>query len=320
MSKTIRERDSISFRDEHDIVSGSGLWTKTEVIGGYDLHRSPTGKSTLGETLFSKHNMVPIGGVTYAMENLFGVKCNQFVVPTLYSQTGIGLPDSETPTESYKSPNGDVTVNYRYGHFVQLFGVGITGTAENDVTQYPVSYRENSINLSKVTNSGLTLTGTMVPFRRASENLSQSDAAKYFGKKQDPDDNTITNYYLKKFESDPEIKHVWKTGDDVEDESAVTASEVWENNSGSNDIESFTEIILKVSKKDVKDWFTSIDQEERTRINTIALFSGRYVRDESNPADLGDYQDVRLFSKLIIPVEYLSLSKDLNIIYRVYGS
>ena len=312
--------DRLFLNDKTVQPPAGGLWARTEVIGGYDLRRSPNGKSTLGETLFGEHNMVPIGGVTYAMEQLFGIKCSQFSVPTLYSQTGIGLPDSETPTETFQTPTGESNVIYRQGHFVQLFGVGITGTAENDVTMYPVSYRENSINISKVTNTGLTLTGTMVPFRRAVENLSNTDAIKYFGKKQDPEDKTITNYYLKRFESDPEIKHIWKTGEDVESESAVTSSEVWENNSGSNDIESFTEIILKISKKDIKEWFISLDQEDRARVNTIALFTGKYVKDPTNPADLGDYQDVRLFSKLMIPVEYMSLSKDLNIIYRVYGS
>ena len=78
---------------------------------------------------------------------------------------------------------------------------------------------------------------------------------------------------------------------------------------------------MKISTKDVKDYFTYIEQSDKTRINTIALFNGKYVY--NNDTDLngvGDYQDVRLFSKLNIPVEYLSMNKDLNIIYRVYGS
>ena len=76
----------------------------------------------------------------------------------------------------------------------------------------------------------------------------------------------------------------------------------------------------KVSKKDVKEWFVNLEQEDRTRINTIALFNGRFVKNDDDPTDYGDYEDVRLFSKLNIPVEFLSLSKDLNIIYRIYGA
>jgi hypothetical protein len=79
-----------------------------------------------------------------------------------------------------------------------------------------------------------------------------------------------------------------------------------------NAVESFTEIVLKVSKKDIKEWFIHLEQEDRTRINTIALFNGQYNNN--------DYRDVRLFSKLCINPEYLNLSKDLNIIYRVYGA
>ena len=129
-----------------------------------------------------------------------------------------------------------------------------------------------------------------------------------------------TAYYLKRFEADPVIKHIWKTGEDVEDETLVSSSDIWDNTTGLNAVESFTEIILKISRKDVKEWFTHLQQEDRTRVNTIALFTGRFVKDENDPTDYGEYQDVRLFSKLNIPVEYLSLSKDLNFIYRVYGA
>ena len=125
-------------------------------------------------------------------------------------------------------------------------------------------------------------------------------------------------YYLKTFESEPVIKHIWKTGDDVDNETLVSSADVWQNNLGMNAVESFTECVLRITKKDVKEWFISIGQEDRTRITTIALFNGRFVKNTSDPGDYGDYQDVRMFSKLNIPTEYLSLTKDLNIIYRVY--
>ena len=146
-----------------------------------------------------------------------------------------------------------------------------------------------------------------------------SERKQYFGKLKSSS-NGETAYYLKRFESDPVIKHVWKTGEDVDEETLVTESEVWENTSGLNAVETFTEIILKIGKRDIKEWFLALDQEDRTRINTIALFNGRFVKDNNNPADYGDYEDVRLFSKLCINPEYLTLSKDFNIIYRVYGS
>ena len=172
--------------------------------------------------------------------------------------------------------------------------------------------------MTRVTEDGLTLRGTMLPFRYTSTVLSSTERKKYFGKKTF--DNGYSGYYLKRFESDPVIKHVWKTGEDTDEETLVSSADVWDNTVGRNVVESFTECICKVSYKDVKEWFAALAQEDRTRINTIATFSGRYVTNPNDPGDPGDYQDVRLFSKLNIPVEYLTLNKDLNIIYRSYGA
>lgn len=340
MSKLLK--DKFSFSDNSDGVKiptqTHGLWAKTVVMASYDdvevdkngishfVKKIPTGISELGETLFrterakplfSESNMVPIGGCQYAMEKLFEVKCDQITVPTMYSENGIGLADSLAPTETYTSPDGNVNVQYRYGHFVQLFGIGITGTAENDITVHPVDYREKNIELNRVTTDGLTLTGTMLPFRFTAETLSALDRKKYFGKKVHSTGET--GYYLKRFENDAVIKHIWKTGDDFtndNEETLVSSADVWQNNIGMNAVESFTECVLKISKKDVKEWFINLEQEDRARINTIALFNGQFVKD--NSTDSGDYRDVRMFSKLNIPTEYLSLNKDLNIIYRVY--
>ena len=334
-------KENLFFKDKNKVgmpdVHNSGLWARTKIMASYDdveqdkngishfVKKIPTGVNKLGETIFKKEegtllfsaeNMVPIGGCEYAMELLFGMKGSQFTVPTMYDANGIGAANSTPPTESYLTPNGNVNVLYRYGHFVQLFGVGITGTAENDITVHPVGYRENNIELSAVTTDGLTLTGTMIPFRFTAEMLADRERRQYFGKKTV--DTGETAYYLKRFEQDPVIKHIWKIGDDVDNETLVSSDEVWENNVGSNAVESFTECLLRITKDDIKEWFIALGQEDRTRINTIALFNGRFVQDTADTTDYGDYQDVRLFSKLNIPVEFLSLNKDLNIIYRVY--
>lgn len=314
----IRADDRLHLHDK--VQNKSGFWAKTEIIAGYGNIINPMmGKSTLDEVIFTGHNTVPLGGVQYVMERLFGVR-GPISVPTLYRPsadeiTGIGKPDSNYPTETYKDPSGDKRVIYRPGHLVNLFGIGITGHAENDVTVYPVDYRENSITINKTTADGTVVTGTMIPFRHTSEELNEVDAKKYFGKLVK--DGT-TSYYLKKFEQDAAIKHIWKTGEDDENETEVSQDEVWQNNVGSNIVETYAEFILKVSKKDVKEWFKSIDQSDRSRITTFALYSGEYVVDEGET--YGDYRDVYMFSKFNMPTEYLSLSKDLNIIYRVYGN
>jgi len=320
MSNTL-VTDKLSFTDNIGMpqLSNSGIWARTEVIGGYgDVKLNPLGKSTLGETCFRQHNIVPIGGVSYVMEHLFGIPETQISIPTLYDETGIGLPNSIAPTETYETPYGTRSIVYRYGHCVQLFGVGVTGTAESDSTIYSPDYRDKSIELSKVNSDGLTITGTMLPFRYTVDTLPTSERKQYFGKKVDS--KGVTGYYLKKFETEPVIKHIWKTGEDVENETLVSPTDVWNNTSGLNAVESFTEIILKISKKDIKEWFAALEQEDRARINTIALFNGQFINDKSNPADFGEFRDIKLFSKLCIKPEYLSMAKDLNIIYRVYGS
>ena len=61
-------KDSINAKNAY---SATSLWADTEVIGGYDLNYSLNGKSTLGKTLFTKRNTVPIGGAQNVMELLF---------------------------------------------------------------------------------------------------------------------------------------------------------------------------------------------------------------------------------------------------------
>lgn len=317
INEKISTKETLDFPD----VRG-GLWAKTEVIGGYgDVDLNPTGKSSLSEEIFSTHNIVPIGGASYALQHIFGVEETQLDIPTLKSMHNIG-PDDSQPVidEIYITPDGTTTAVYRYGHFVQLFGIGITGTAENDISIYQCDYRENSINMDKVNADGLEVNGVMLPFRYTAHSLDSLENKKYFGKVTN-ETNGYTSYYLKRFETNTIIKHIWKTGEDIENDVLVPSSDVWEDVSGVNAVETFAEMILKISKEDVKEYFRDyLEQPSRCRFNTIGLFSGRFVSPASNDAVYGDYEDVRLFSKLCINPEYLDLNKDLNIIYRVYAS
>ena len=311
-------KDTVSFKDD---IKNSGIWARTEILAGYGYKKNPNGKSTLDEVLFSTSNIVPLGGVSFVFSDLFGVD-DDITVPTLYSQKGIGIPDSATPTETYYSPDGEEDstgnrvrhVKYRYGHIVQLFGVGITGTSENDISIYKPDYRENTIEIDKTISDLGEVTGQMIPFRFTGEDLTTAEAMKYFGKKSF--DGGITAYYLKKFESDPDIKHIWNTGADIDDEVSLTDADAWTNTttSSTNSVESFVEMYIQINKKDLKEYFDAIDEEDKTRFNTLALYTGRYNRD----AD--DFEDVRMFSKLCINPEFMTLTKDLDFIYRIYGA
>lgn len=285
MNKKIN--DSLSFNDKLDSAAQSrGLWVKTEIIGGYGLHTNSNGVSELGEVVFRTHNTVPIGGVQFVMEMLYGVN-GPIVVPTL-NEKGIGVQD---PTVE---PSGGMP--YAYGQKVCLFGVGTGGASENNLTALEVKYTENEIM-------------GMVPFRYTALPLSETDKTKYFGIREDED---ATAYFLKTFDAVPTIKHLYKDGEDGEDGSEVNSSVYTSSNEVG--IETFTETLLTISKKDVREWFAYNGNIETPRVNSIALFTAVY--DEGRK----DYANIKMFSKLNIPTESLSLAKDMNIIYRVYGA
>lgn len=307
-NKIIRSNDKLSFSD--GIGGGHGLWTKTEIFGGYGIHRNPlTGLSELDECIFGPEcNTVPVGGVQYAMEQIFGVR-GPINIPTLYDDLKIGLPNATYTNVDVDDPDGKHTMPYKYGNNVLLFGVGLTGSAENSITKYKVGYRENSINMTKTAEDGTVLDGIMLPFRYTTQVLSDSDQKKYFGKKTTDE---YVAYYLKRFEMDPIIKHLWDTGSS-DDEIEITNSEIWDS-SRTNPVQSITEMQLKITEKDIKEFFNITGRVDEPRFNTVALFNGVYN------AAKGDYENVRMFSKLYIPTEPVALQKDLDIIYRVYGS
>lgn len=311
-------------------VKKSGFWAKTQVLGGYDLHIGPTGISTLGETVFETTNMVPLGGVQYAMCKIFEAEPT-ISVPTLYDQLGIGLPNKNIEDYGYyeydipaiSTENHTKKLIYPPGHHVCLFGIGITGSAENNITQFPVDYTENSIAMTKIASDGTLLDGVMIPFRYTANELTEAEQSKYFGRKTFQ--NGITGYYLKKFETEPVIRHYYATSDDAEYIDEVDNT-VWTSYNPSN-IDTFTELVLKVNKLDVKQWAAANDGLESCRVNTVALFSAIYNPFGYSGTDgygsvlslAPDFQNIQMFSKLTIPTEPLQLNKDLDIIYRVYG-
>lgn len=310
----------------------SGIYQRTSIMGGYGFTRDANGISSLKETTFSESNMIPIGGCQYSFEQLFGVK-GPLTVPTLYEVSGntIGLPDvsmldykSNGEEIDYYVPalNGEENTKeivHPHGEYVCLFGVGLTGSAVNVLTKPPVDYKEYSIQESLGTEDGSQMTGIMVPFRFTANQLSDTDRIKYFGKTGEWTASNVDNigYYLKRFENDPIIKNFWKAAsDETESTNEVSQNEYFPrvNTVNSSTIESYTELVLKITPNDIKEWFDATSNIDETRINTIALFTGRYNKLKD------DYENVRLFSKLTFQVNNLSLTKDFVIIYRIYSS
>lgn len=306
-------KDSLSFNDKMSTQrKRNKLWTRTEIFGGHGIHKNPlTGLSELDEVIFGPmSNTVTIAGVQYAMESIFG-SAGPIEIPTLYDELGIGLPNAVYTNNVVDDPNETYTMPYRYGNRVCLFGIGLTGSAENSITKYPVDYREKSIQMTKTAEDGTELDGIMLPFRYTSQLLTETESKMYFGKKADGD---YTGYYLKKFENPPTIKHLWDSGSDGSDEEIeIINAEVWDS-TRTTAVQSMAEMQLKITEKDIKEYFNITGRIDEPRFNTIALFFADWNNDQQ------DYENVRLFSKLYIPTENVSLSKDLDLIYRVYGA
>ena len=333
----LKLKDGLGFQDKHTIqpmpeLHRSGVYKRTQILGGYGFSRDANGISSLGETVFSEENMVPSGGGQYSFEQLFGIP-GPLKVPTLYeiSNGTIGIPDvtmldyqAAGEDINYYIPaiNGDIDhkeIIHPHGEYVCLFGVGLTGSAVNVLTKPPVDYKEYSIQESLGTEDGKQMAGVMLPFRFTPNQLSEADSVKYFGKTGiwTPDNVDNIAYYLKRFEWDPAIRNFWKAAtDETESTNEVFQNEYYPrvNTINNSTIESYVEMVLKITPKDIKEWFDATSNIDETRINTIALFTGRFNKLR------GDYENVRLFSKLTFQVNSLSLTKDFVIIYRLYSS
>ncbi|WP_171567723.1 hypothetical protein, partial [Brevibacillus sp. MCWH] len=175
----------------------------------------------------------------FILEKLFGVKANLNVD---YLNDIMGIANTGTPiTEIYPKDN-----------VVCLFGVGIGGSGDSISSVKPVDFKEREIM-------------SMIPFRYTSQSLPTADQNKYWFRKTNADGKTA--YYLKRFETQPVIKALWKdaTGDDdgTEVQNGVHTS------TRTEPIETFVELILKINKNDCREWFEVNGNIEQARINSI---------------------------------------------------
>lgn len=238
------------------------------------------------EVLFESTNQIVLGGAMFILEKLFNVEA-PITVDYLNNIMGIA---AENPIEE----------KYPKNTAVCLFGVGIGGCGDSSLSVVDVNFYEREI-------------FDMVPFRVTDDELNEEDQAKYWFKRRESDGRT--SYFLKTFEQDPVIKVLWKDGDEDEDGSEVSSGV--HDTQRTEPIETFVELILKITKKDVREYFEINGNIEEARINSIGLFTGikQPMSDGSE-----DYKQVKLFSKLNIPNEMLVMNKDMTIIYRIYTS
>lgn len=278
-------KDSMSAFDTIDtsggvpkVISKQQKTLRTKVTGYLGDNINP-----FDEKIFDEENQIVIGGALFILEKVFGVEPNLYVD---YLNNIMGIATDDMSTDLYADTH------------VCLFGVGVGGCGDSIRSVKDVNFVEREI-------------FEMVPFRITDEDLNPSEQKKYFFKMEK--DNK-THYYLKTFEQQPVIKALWKDSDDQDEDGSEVEGGVHES-TRTEPIETFVEMILKINKKDVRDYFELYGDIEQCRINSIGLFTGA----KRNLADgTTDYQQVKLFSKLNIPNEMLTLKKDLTIVYRIY--
>jgi hypothetical protein len=195
----------------------------------------------------------------------------------------------------------DNTVNEPYlgngirnEELVFLFAVGLDGCGPANNQVYEVDYGK------------WIPPEYLVPFRYQldTNDLAGSLRDKYFGRK------TLSNriaYYFKAFEADPVFKQQYVDGTPI-DENVYLSSRTEE-------IESYVEVLMKVTKEDCRDYFLATTGIADAKINTISLLTAwAKVID-----GITYYQDIRPLTKLNFPNEQLiDLTKGIDIIYHIY--
>lgn len=285
----IRINDKINSTDK---LSGTPAKKKIEPLRventqGKVLKTKIIGLDTLtGEKLFEEENQIVLGGALFILEKVFNVEAP---ITVDYLNNIMGINTAEPIEELYPKET-----------CVCLFGVGTGGCGDASRSVVDVKYYEREI-------------FDMIPFRITDEEFTGSEVDKYWLKRYE--DTGKISYFLKSFEVPAEIKVLWKDGEEGEDGSEVATGV--HTTQRTEPIETFVEMILKINKKDCREYFEMNGDIEAARVNSIGLFTGILSTNEYGEKD---YKQVKLFSKLNIPNEMLVLSKDITIIYRIYTS
>lgn len=281
------------------------LWKKTEVFGGYGYKVDNKGNFSFDELAFSCENMVPIGGINYALQKMFISSFRSAasmlddteddVPPISFGVIDRNIPISSTldhihstTTEvgAYKEASNVADIIFTENAAVCLFGVGIDGA--NGESPFAVKFNDTNID-------------GIIPFRYGKREtmeylLENSDT--YYGLSSDlsvekivvkkdtnipvSDDSATENYdeeveveeiplpdrcalYFKRFE-DVRIRY----------RSASTGAIVhndYYDESNPSIVQSYADIHLKISAIDIREWFSACGfSSNKPFISSIGLF------------------------------------------------
>lgn len=276
-------------------VSKDTKTIRTEILAGYDLYKDDRGISQLGELVIEpQHNKVTLGGILVLFEKLFGVKSSTINVKTLNELLGIATSGTTTLGTSSTA----------FG-----FDIGIGGCGASYADEKEVLDQENIVK-------------NIIPFRIVDsvDELGDQKNNYWFKKKLE---NGKTAFYIKTFEAEPEIHSLWKDAIDEDADGNEATGDVSES-TRTEGIETFAEIILRVSAQDLREYFELFEStgSKYARFNTIGLCVGNkgVITDNSDRAGEEEFLNTVQFSILNFSNEMLHFEKDLSVIYRVYIS
>lgn len=235
-----------------------------------------------GKPLFTSGNMVVLSGALFILSKMFNL--NYPIYPTTIN-TDLGVYGSETPLG---------TPGLRREDIVTGFNVGIGGATMTFGQVTSVRYRDKNV-------------ANMIPFRLVptTDDLTPAEKAKYTLRRTEGQNYA---YYIKKFETTPIIKCEFEDGTSVAaNVHTLTDSRV---------INTYVEILMKVSKDDCREYFESINGNiSECRINSIGLVHGYY----ENVAEGQELKGIRNITKFNTNNEGLeNYEKEINIVYKIF--
>lgn len=278
MNKKIVAYDGLRTEDVVDILSSSSLKTSIDI-------RDPESGKILFKGL---KNKVIVPGSGLIARKLFDIYSDE-ITPTYNDRLGIITPEGE------ETHNIDPRTNATQDNpKILLFCLGLDGCGTENSQVYPVDYTK------------WIAPDMMIPFRYqlASNDLSDDMRESYFGRVENGD---FVAYYFKRFDGDPVLVQQYIDGTPL-DEGVYDSQK-------SDSAETYVEILLKVTKEDIRDYFVATTGIDSAKINSVSLC---YAWPQEIDGKLY-FNDIRPMTKLNIPNEpMIDVTKGIDIIYHVY--
>lgn len=237
---------------------------------------------TTNEIIFQARNKVILPGAAFTARKHFNLNVEE-ITPSYNEVLGL----ENTVTEKAPSEEAEKVV---------LFSVGIDGGGNEPSQIEPVDYGK------------WCKPDHLVPFRYipSTATLEEGLQDSYFGKQIRADEN-ITAYYFKAFDTEPTFHQQYTDGTPV-------TSDVYDLKKD-EEIETYVELVLKITKDDCREYFRQTVGANKARINSLQLLTGW----KKTIDGVDYYQDIRPLTKLHFPLESLiDVTKSIKIIYHLY--